>query len=153
MLAWTVALPTQAWAEGEEPGSTGPEFAGYFLLGAADLALGIAGGVYAIGSWSHTARGQAPERSWLVGGYLTGGLNLAAGIGWLVIGLVDEDRPRELFFVAGTHVLIGALDIGLTLWSAVLPDTPLREVRIEPLLISDAAGRPAAGAGLRLVNW
>jgi hypothetical protein len=158
LAAVLIAACLLAWAPASHADSNadldfGPESAGYMALGVADLALGIAGGVFAIGNWASAVRGETSPQAWQIGGYLTGSLNLAAGVAWLVVGLADADHPKELFLVAGAHALIGALDLGLTIYSSKVPDDPLREVRLEPLVMSDLQGKPVCGAGLRMLNW
>jgi len=69
------------------------------------------------------------------------------------MGALDAADSSIFIGFAVTNYVLGALDLGSTIWAIYQPPREERKVTLSPLIIPDARGRPAVGIGLRLVDW
>lgn len=69
------------------------------------------------------------------------------------MGAIDVEDSPFLLGIAITNYVLGALDLGSTIWAIYQPPKEKQKVRLSPLIFPDAHGRPAVGVGLRVVDW
>ena len=144
-----VVLLFIAWPENARCEDEGIEEMNYILL-LGDfpvLAVGIGASIANIASITKGSKGHL---GWQITGYLSGAANIGAGIAWLSL---HEGREEHLLIVSIAHIIIGSLDIGLTIWSSMLPEEEGIEIKIGPVLQRDCTGRMTMGVGISLLSW
>jgi len=111
------------------------------------LAIGIGASIANIASVTEGSKGHL---GWRITGYLSGAANLGAGIAWLA---VEEGSDEYLLAISIVHIIIGSLDLGLTIWSSMLPEQGGSEIKVRPVLLKDCTGRMTIGVGMSLLSW
>jgi hypothetical protein len=130
-----------------------------------EVAFDITTLVYTFGNLSYAVAGERAGAGWRYGGYITGVINLIAGVVWLSASAGWPDDTAMWLGIG--HLALGGMDLGFTIWSSYLKDP--RELyfdhldeqeakrgaslSIGPMLMPDSRGKPAFGVGLRFVNW
>jgi hypothetical protein len=134
-------LPSSDAEAGENYG--GPELTYVLDVPAVLLSLPpvIANAIY-IGGGTRSPVG------WRILGYVAGAACIAAGAltVWAFTGASNNQGTG--FAVGGGTIAIGAVDVGLSIWGGALPPAV-----VTPAVMTDVKGRPAVGAGLRILRF
>jgi len=138
-------------AQAQEEDNTGG-FSPMIFVPMIDVPLIVTGAVYAIGNTVYLVDGERSSAGWRYGAWVIGGLNLAAGVLSLLLYNAKQDTPYYLW-QGVINLGIGALDIGLPIWSLGMPEPGATSATVGPLMIQDLAGNPVAGIGFSLSNW
>lgn len=127
---------------------------GVVILGiGAGAAFEVATFVFTIGNLKDAIEEERPSLIWRLGGYITGGVHVAVGLGFLIYDLVPDKSAPMGWLIIGPALAIGALDVGFTIWADCQPEQQEQKLAITPMFIPDIEGNPAVGVGLRLVDW
>ena len=111
----------------------------------------VGGSVAGVGNLSYVVRGKKAPAAWRIQGYIFGSLNiLAAGV---LLALASENDNEGMLKMGLIHAGVGAANFTFTIWAQTQDDGSERSLAISPLIIPTEEGRPAFGAGLRLVGW
>jgi hypothetical protein len=105
---------------------------------------------FAAGNMYYVIEEEKPSVVWRVGGYVCGATNLALGFFFLSQKGFSDDFYLGL---AIGQFVMGATNIGLTLWSSEQPEKKEKKITVSPVIIPDVRGQPAVGVGLSLVDW
>ncbi|MBN2497660.1 MAG: hypothetical protein JXR96_23910 [Deltaproteobacteria bacterium] len=116
----------------------------------ADLPVITVGLGAAISGISSIHNGTPNNTGWLVTGYVSSALNIGAGVTWLAI---DKGDNGYLLGISIAHLLMGLLDLGITIWSSELTGSDSLDVRISPIMIEDCDRNVAAGFGVEVIGW
>lgn len=134
-------------------GSPGAEVAVVSTVGGIlELYVIIAVPIYTFTNLSYALDGERPPRSWITFGLIGGGLCVAGGVAWMFIA--ENNNWNDTFVAIGAgHFVLGALDIGITIWASSQPEKPDQKLTLTPIVMPDARGNATFGVGLRLVDW
>lgn len=158
LTTWLTSLALgAAFLTGPTPARASTYMTGGFVLG---VGLLVAGGglvLSSAGSIIGSAMGGAGAQEVSRAGYVLGGLNVFLGAIALTFGAgnsLEQPQRRWVLGVGAGQVVLGGLDIGLTLWARQRHKSrPRMALRVVPLALVDNAGRPALGAGFRLAEF
>jgi len=116
--------------------------------------IGVPGVVFTGGALTYVIKGSKNSSGWKYGGLVTGGLNLVVGTLWMVTAINENDDVKLAYF-AIPHLVIGVLDLSLTIWASNLPEKTetSTQLAISPTVFADSAGQPAPGVALTLMGW
>lgn len=143
-----LVAPTPAHADGGAGVVGGIAGVSGAVLGVPMLAGGLITGVH------NVVTDGRPTPAWRNTGYVFGGLNLAASAAWLAFAGVEErNDPLSLRVGLGlglSHLVMGGLGVGLT----VAGDRERGpHMGLTPIVLTDAKGRLAAGAGVHVMRF
>jgi hypothetical protein len=124
-------------------------------LGITSLVIATPGIISAVGNSNDMGKDQKPSYGWRVGGFVTGGINLAAG--GIFLGLVAPQGLGKIYAPAVVTGLInatvGIVDIVISAKATAMPDTPkspTARFRVVPVAIEDIRQKTAPGIGIRV---
>jgi hypothetical protein len=117
-----------------------------------ELSLDITSLAFALGNVGYSAADIRPSSTYIIGGYVCGGLNMAEGI--VVLALFSRGGRNDFAVGFGiAHLVLGALNIGTSYWGSTKPDYSKPQVSLSPMILVDRDGSPAVGVGLQVMNW
>jgi hypothetical protein len=130
---------------------------GWTIFMIVDGAVCGSGLLNSVGNTYYAAQGERPPDSWIAGGLVSGLLNIVVGVATLALhedSPVLSDRMNNAILGIGIgNIVVGALDIGSSIWAGQMPNKTSKSVQVAPLIMRDVEGNPAVGIGLNLVDW
>lgn len=88
---------------------------------------------------------ERPRYAWRLMGWLSAGVNLLVG----AIMTAMSSGDRMVLGLGISHLSVGALDLGFTIWSSTLPDGKPARLAFMPWVMADGRGGLGFAAGLR----